>query len=143
VLLPSATGWNTQRCQISCSLPTHYATNVAPHIGTVLYLHVNTCLPNITKNLISRPNQQRPAGVGGGGRQKHTKTHENCEHLLKYVVMSLKYRLPTWRLHATKPYDSTTRQTPTGPEWLSSSKWFSQRPLLSEQQRGTRNDHLL
>jgi hypothetical protein len=53
--------------------------------------------------------------------------------------MSLKFRLPTWRLHTTKPYDSKTdtklRLIRSG---CCNSKWFSQRPLLSEKQRGTK-----
>ena len=51
--------------------------------------------------------------------------------------MSPKFRLPTWRLHTTKPYDSKTHQTPV---WerrgCCKSKCFSQRPLLSEKLQG-------
>ena len=51
-------------------------------------------------------------------------------------MTSLKFRLPTWRLRTTKPYDSKPRQTPTDSEWLLNSKWFNQQPLLSEKQLG-------
>lgn len=35
-----------------------------------------------------------------------TKTQNSTKHFFKYVVTSPKYRLPTWLLHTTKPYDS-------------------------------------
>ena len=76
-----------------------------------------------------------------GWRGVHNKTQKQQNKIttkpfLNYVVTSLKFRLPTWRLHTTKPYDSKARQTPSDSEWLLNSKWFNQQPLLSEKQLG-------
>jgi len=50
---------------------------------------------------------------------KHRAKHKTAtKHFLNYVVTSQRFRLPTWSLHTTKPYDSNTHQTPTDTEWL-------------------------
>ena len=52
-------------------------------------------------------------------RQKINNNNKKKKHFLNYAVMSPKYRLPTWRLHANK---ITLRleiyQTPNDTEWL-------------------------
>ena len=57
---PNATSvrhWLKQGCQVYCSLPTHYSTNVAQHTGTLLLVtYLPICLPSLTKILTSRPN---------------------------------------------------------------------------------------
>jgi hypothetical protein len=51
-------------------------------------------------------------------------------------VSPLKYRLPAWRLLATKPYDSAASQTLSDTVWFVQIRWFSQRRLQTEKQRG-------
>jgi hypothetical protein len=95
VLLPSATGWITG---VSSFLQPAGALR---YQRDPAHWH-ETSLPAYHRNLTSRPIFE-----GGGG---YTATHKSNEHFLKYVVTPLKYRLPTWRLHTKKPYDSTVFQ---------------------------------
>jgi hypothetical protein len=44
--------------------------------------------------------------------------HETKKHFLNYVVASLIFRLPTWRLQTTNPYDSRIHQTQNDTGWL-------------------------
>jgi hypothetical protein len=89
------------RYQVFCSLPTHYATRVALHNGTVL------CLPTASKyltawpdeNLISSPNSTSRLEGGEGSEQQQ---HNNEKNFFNYIVMSPKYGLPTWRLCVNK-----------------------------------------
>jgi len=105
--------WQKHACQIFCSLPTHlpvWPCTLAQRFDQ----HI--CLPTWPdRKLTSRPNSWF-----GGGAAKHKKTAEYriAKHFLNYVVTSLKFRLPTWRLHTTESYDSKTHQTPTDTEWL-------------------------
>jgi len=52
--------------------------------------------------------------------------------------MSLKFRLPTWRLHTTNPTTRKHTKLRLTRSGCCNVKWFSQRPLLSEKQRGTK-----
>jgi hypothetical protein len=36
-------------CQVSCSLPEHYATSATLHTGTVLLSKTTACLPNLER----------------------------------------------------------------------------------------------
>jgi hypothetical protein len=47
----------------------------------------------------------------------------------------MEFRLPTWLLQTTKPYDSRT-PCPKNKAGVWNTKWFSQRPLLSRKQGG-------
>jgi hypothetical protein len=38
----SAHHWLNHGCQVSCSLPEHYATSAAQHTGTILVLYLKT-----------------------------------------------------------------------------------------------------
>jgi len=89
----------------------------------------DACLPKF----LPKPNITAWHKGGRGWTQQHTK---NSKHFLKYAVTPLKYRLPTWRLHTTKPYASTPHRTPPDAVRLVQSVWFSQRPLVTRQQRG-------
>jgi len=108
--------WLNQGCQEYCSLPEHYAASAALHTSTELYLKQ---LPAWRHgNLATRPNTDY------GGRQRRRRAsvqrHGKRQTLLKYMqaVTPPKFRLPTWHLHTTKPYDSTQHQSPPDSIWF-------------------------
>jgi hypothetical protein len=72
----------------------------------------------------------------GGGYKQNTTKHKTTKHFRNYVVTSRKFRLPTWRLHTTKPYNSKLAKHRLIRSGYCKSKWFSQRPLLNEKQWG-------
>ena len=129
--------WLNQ-CQMLCSLPTHHATRSALHTGTVLCLPaVSKYLPPwLDKNLTSRPNSTSKLEGRKGVGVEQQKQHNNEKHFVNYVAMSPKYRLPTWRLRATKtPTTRNVSKLPVSRSGCWYSKWFGQWPLLSRKQR--------
>jgi hypothetical protein len=134
-----------ETCRSSFLQPADYAANVVLHTCTVLWLtQLPASLPTQTQsNLISRLNSWWGRGVSHSKTQKTTKTR-TAKHILFSVATSRKFRLPTWRLHTAKHFDSKPHQTPTDTDWLlRNSKWFSQPPLLREKQQGGKWKHPL
>jgi len=72
-----------------------------------------------------------------GGFEKQQIQHINEGLFLIYVVMSPKYRLPTWRLYSKNPRTRNATKHRVTRNDFCYSKWFSQLPLPSWKQRGT------
>ena len=128
VLLPSATGWTTGVSSVLQPADTlRYQSGPAHWHGASL----NTGRPTWhDENLTSRPNST----IWWGGELNNN----NNKHFLNYVVMSQKYRLPTWHLVLKIPTTRNVTKLRVTRSGCWYSKWFSQRHLLREKQRGTK-----